>query len=231
VTPAAAAKEPEAKAVATNGKEAEEGKDAVIEEEEQDVSMSEAKTPNKTRGKRPRVSDVAEDVESTPATTRTLRPRAKSPAAETPARASRGTKRPRVSAVAKPLKQGLNGLATPFASIDDPKLQHFTFKPPYSLLSELDPRKSENQPLSAFIFGTGDNGQFGLGVEQTDEIPRPRLHDWFKVNSVPPAQTNGSEENGEAQESKPKALLGPHGIEQVACGGLHSLALDSEGKV
>lgn len=72
------------------------------------------------------------------------------------------------------------------------------------------PPGSSVSPRQLFIFGTGDMGQFGLGPDQDSaEIPRPKLHAWFAEHI--------EEEGG--------------GIESVACGGMHTLAIDERGRV
>jgi regulator of chromosome condensation len=63
-----------------------------------------------------------------------------------------------------------------------------------------------------FVFGNGDMGQHGLGTDAIDEIKRPRLHVWV-------AEKNRSE------------TLGKGGIESIAAGGMHTLAIDSTGRV
>lgn len=63
-----------------------------------------------------------------------------------------------------------------------------------------------------FVFGNGDMGQHGLGTEALDEIKRPRRHAWV-------AKAN--------EEGK----LGKGGLEMIAAGGMHSLAIDSTGRV
>lgn len=62
------------------------------------------------------------------------------------------------------------------------------------------------------IWGSGDMGQHGLGIDTLDEIQRPMLHEW-------------------ADEQTQLGNLGPHGLEQVAAGWLHTLVLDSFGRV
>jgi regulator of chromosome condensation len=33
--------------------------------------------------------------------------------------------------------------------------------------------------LDVFVWGTGDNGQFGEGPDELDEKPRPQLQKWY----------------------------------------------------
>lgn len=62
------------------------------------------------------------------------------------------------------------------------------------------------------IWGSGDMGQHGLGIDALEEIQRPMLHEWV-------------------DEQTRLGNLGPHGLEQVATGSLHTLVLDSRGRV
>ncbi|KAJ7634979.1 RCC1/BLIP-II [Roridomyces roridus] len=62
------------------------------------------------------------------------------------------------------------------------------------------------------VHGGFDAGQLGLGDDQEKEVMRPRVHPLF-LEWV----TSGD--------------VGPTGLEQVAAGGMHSLILDSNGKV
>ncbi|GAA5977902.1 hypothetical protein JCM10908_005141 [Rhodotorula pacifica] len=86
-----------------------------------------------------------------------------------------------------------------------------------SLRSSLEPIPSPAEaPRTIFIFGTGDMGQNGLGVDDPkalDEIKRPRKHIGFAKKV----------EQGE------KGWEG--GVADLVCGGMHTLAIDGEGKV
>lgn len=207
-------------------------------------------TPAKGRGKRPRVSDVAEegqDGAATVAATPSRAKRGKTPtAADTPAkgRAKREStpsastaKKPRLSELPKPPKVGMNPLPASMPLVNS--MPAYKLDPPYTLPKDVDPTKEGNAPLSVFVCGTGDFGQLGLGVEVLSEVPRPRLHKWFEENSRAPASntdtaapTNGAEtETADKKEASTTPVLGKHGIEDLASGGMHSLAVDSEGKV
>ncbi|KAL7422402.1 hypothetical protein Q5752_003048 [Cryptotrichosporon argae] len=71
---------------------------------------------------------------------------------------------------------------------------------------------------TVFVFGTGDMGQFGTGPDDLDEKPRPQLHTKFEE----------LREDGElARDGKP----GSGGLEAIACGGMHTLAIDEAGHV
>lgn len=74
-----------------------------------------------------------------------------------------------------------------------------------------EPIKTEGK-RTLLVFGTGDFGQFGLGVDVLGEIKRPRIHQW-------------------TEESIEDDKLGPHGVEEIAAGGMHNLMIDSNGKV
>ncbi|WWC90461.1 uncharacterized protein L201_005396 [Kwoniella dendrophila CBS 6074] len=89
----------------------------------------------------------------------------------------------------------------------------FTFK------NELPQIPAPASPHNAlFIWGTGDMGQFGLGPDELDEIPRPKLHSWFEEEIEDgKLSRDGKEGNG--------------GLESVACGGMHTLAIDEAGRV
>ncbi|CAE6520459.1 unnamed protein product [Rhizoctonia solani] len=64
------------------------------------------------------------------------------------------------------------------------------------------------------VFGNGDSSQFGMGPDATGEYPRPRMQKFFK------AASDKGELGGEGA-----------GIEALAAGGLHTLAIDEAGKV
>jgi regulator of chromosome condensation len=69
-----------------------------------------------------------------------------------------------------------------------------------------------SHPVTVLVHGSPDFGQLGLGVDEVDEVTRPRLHK--KVQEL-------------LLQSK---QLGQHGVEQIVAGGMHSLLVDSEGK-
>ena len=81
--------------------------------------------------------------------------------------------------------------------------------PPLPVSAQNLPKGSKRQ---LFVWGNGDMGQFGLGTEALDEIKRPRLHSWI-------------------EEKNKAGKLGEHGIEMVAAGGMHTIAIDSRGYV
>ncbi|CAE6441834.1 unnamed protein product [Rhizoctonia solani] len=64
------------------------------------------------------------------------------------------------------------------------------------------------------IFGNGDSSQFGMGPDATGEYPRPKMQKFFKTAS------DEGKLGGEGA-----------GVEMLAAGGLHTLAIDEAGKV
>ncbi|KAL5638195.1 hypothetical protein ACGC1H_005035 [Rhizoctonia solani] len=64
------------------------------------------------------------------------------------------------------------------------------------------------------VFGNGDSSQFGMGPDATGEYPRPRMQKFFKTAS------DEGKLGGEGA-----------GVEMLAAGGLHTLAIDEAGKV
>ncbi|KAG0152556.1 hypothetical protein CROQUDRAFT_650002 [Cronartium quercuum f. sp. fusiforme G11] len=62
------------------------------------------------------------------------------------------------------------------------------------------------------IFGSGDMGQMGLGPEKLDDIKKPVIH-------------------ALVAELTREQKLGHSGPETVACGGMHSVLVDGEGKI
>lgn len=66
------------------------------------------------------------------------------------------------------------------------------------------------QPLDVFIFGAGESGELGLGNKRIDgkkpvSVKRPRLHPLLPAGDV--------------------------GVVQIACGGMHSVALTKDNKI
>ena len=75
--------------------------------------------------------------------------------------------------------------------------------------------EASTAPRRAFVFGNGDFGQHGLGVDEKVlcEIKRPRPQAWFE----------------DKIEKKEAGWEG--GIAGLECGGMHTLALDGLGRV
>ena len=146
-------------------------------------------------------------------------------------------KKRRLSALPKSPKKTVNPLPKAFGVLESASGAE------WPLAAQVDPRKTE-VPLSVFAVGNGDMGQLGMGTDATDELRRPKLHPWFEKNSQLPSKeekTDGQDdtaENGDATEGKKdiastqtEPTLGKLGVEDVACGGMHSLVVDSNGKV
>lgn len=145
-------------------------------------------------------------------------------------------KRRRLSVLPKSPKTAVNVLPKPFGVLESASGAEWT------LSAQVDPRKT-GTPLSVFAVGNGDMGQLGMGTDATDELRRPRLHPWFEKNSQTPTKEDKESgegapaENGDASEEKKtessqtEPILGRLGVEDVACGGMHSLIIDSNGKV
>ena len=200
-----------------------------------DVSTAEAGAAPKTparRGKR-RMSEVPEEGAAVPASTRTLRTRAKTPVKEepaakaTPARKRKeptpgpsAAKRPRVSALPKPPKIGLNPLPEPYAVFSS--IPKFSFD--YKLPGDYDPRNGKHA-LTVLVAGDGTFGVLGLG-EEVDRLSKFKRHKWFHDSITAVTENGDSEMNGETTQK-----LSKDGIVEIVCGGMHTLALDADGKV
>lgn len=66
------------------------------------------------------------------------------------------------------------------------------------------------QPLDVFIFGSGESGELGLGNKKVDgkkpvNVKRPRIHPHLSAENV--------------------------GVVQIACGGMHSVALTKDNRI
>ncbi|GAA6017154.1 hypothetical protein JCM10207_002554 [Rhodosporidiobolus poonsookiae] len=177
-----------------------------------------AKANGRGRGKRAAsVSDISEDEEDDSSdehgdetTTSSGARKRKAPRKSvtgTPRKKAAGTSGARVvkPKPRRPPIQGLNALParfdlfplhSAFAGVDVPALP-----------------APEVAPRAVFIFGTGDMGQFGLGTDTLDEIPRPRRHKTFQ----------------EMIDEDKEGWTG--GVADLYCGGMHTLAVDSEGKI
>lgn len=95
---------------------------------------------------------------------------------------------------------------------------------PFPLLSafdfQIDPLASgANKEVMPFVFGNGDMGQHGLGVDVLGEIKRPRSHKWFEEHV---GLAKKGEEGGEGWKD---------GVKQIVAGGMHTLAIDGLGRV
>lgn len=113
---------------------------------------------------------------------------------------------------------GINSIANRF----DPFPLHSAFDFDVAALAP-----KEESPRTAFVFGNGDFGQHGMGWDEDSdddedkpkkpkvlvEIARPRLHVLIE------------EKIGKAEKGW------ENGLASLECGGMHSLAVDGEGRV
>lgn len=111
----------------------------------------------------------------------------------------------------------MNDLPKPLRPIHESDFKSFTtaqITNPHSAFSGNGNGEGEGEILNRelFVFGNGDMGQHGLGIEVIDEIKRPRQHTWVK-------------------EANLNDKLGKGGLEMIAAGGMHTLAIDSQGRV
>ncbi|GAA95104.1 uncharacterized protein L969DRAFT_64913 [Mixia osmundae IAM 14324] len=84
--------------------------------------------------------------------------------------------------------------------------------PAFSFEASARPSATQTR-YAALVCGAGDSGQLGLGTaDNATQVWRPRLHALFEKL---------------ATEGK----LGPSGLADIAVGGFHTIATDSEGKV
>lgn len=79
-------------------------------------------------------------------------------------------------------------------------------------------------------------GQFGLGPDELDEIARPKLHSWCwppDIYGWPTAERFVCRFEEQIEEGKLSrdGRGGSGGLETVACGGMHTLAIDEGGRV
>ena len=115
------------------------------------------------------------------ATKRTRDETSEEPAAEAPVKKARTIAQPKPKAAPKP-------------KIEKPVK-------PLPVLTEVP-----KEPMAVMMFGTGDNGELGLGpLSNAKEVKRPRLNPFLDLEKV--------------------------GVVHVSLGGMHGLALTKEGKV
>ncbi|GJN92900.1 hypothetical protein Rhopal_005940-T1 [Rhodotorula paludigena] len=154
--------------------------------------------------------DSDEDGEETATSTGSKKRKASSSSARSGAKASRGSGGKRVvkpKPVRAPIK-GINALPARFAAF-----------PPFAAFADSfavpELPAPEDAPRTVFVFGAGDMGQHGLGTDSTvlDEIKRPRRHVGFEE------WIEGGENGWEG------------GVADLVCGGMHTLAINNEGKV
>jgi hypothetical protein len=130
-----------------------------------------------------------------------------------------GSRAVKKEASAYTVRKGINALTVPVPAVTKSMLEAGLASTATAAISaEPAPNvaslvgKGETLMREMFVFGNGDMGQHGLGTEALDEIKRPRKHVW-----VTKANEDGK--------------LGKGGLEMIAAGGMHSLAIDSTGRV
>jgi regulator of chromosome condensation len=76
------------------------------------------------------------------------------------------------------------------------------------------PPQKQRPGLLPFAWGTGNFGQFGMGPDVLEELPKPKRNTW-------------------AEEQMEDGTFGDDnaGMESVAAGGLHTLFIDERGTV
>ena len=99
--------------------------------------------------------------------------------------------------------------------VEKPKRTPTIVNAPPPLNPLVTPASHPRPGRQLFVFGNGDMGQFGLGLDTLGDITRPRLHAWFEAA---------------IKEGKLGEAVGA-GIERVAVGGMHSLIIDELGRV
>jgi regulator of chromosome condensation len=138
------------------------------------------------------------------------------PPAPVPARASR--KPPSKTATAKkasePAARKTRKLS-PVREVEpasEPKPEPKQLKPYFNPLPT--PPEKRRPALLPFVWGAGNFGQFGLGPDVLQELPKPKRHTWAEKKT----------EDGTFGEEGA-------GIEFVAAGGLHTVFVDEKGAV
>ncbi|KDE04657.1 hypothetical protein MVLG_04955 [Microbotryum lychnidis-dioicae p1A1 Lamole] len=113
---------------------------------------------------------------------------------------------PKIKPVRAPV-QGMNQIPKRYDPF--PAYSVFDFEVNIQEVQQLD------LPKTVFVFGNGDFGQHGLGIENgMMEIVRPRLHATIEKMIAG--------EGGEAWK---------RGVASLECGGMHTLCVDGEGKI
>ncbi|GAA5848223.1 hypothetical protein JCM3766R1_006770 [Sporobolomyces carnicolor] len=135
----------------------------------------------------------------------------KADAASSDAKPKKAKKEPR-AIKPKPRRAAVQGL-NPLPTLYEPFPLYSAFTSPTKSF-EIEPLPTPDEaPRSIFVFGTGDMGQHGLGTSTLDEIKRPRRHVGVEEKI----------DNAEAGWER--------GVGELVCGGMHTLAIDANGKV
>lgn len=130
----------------------------------------------------------------------------------------RSAKRSRQDASVYVIRKGINALPAPLLPITKAMLgEHLasSISSPLNSVTQKAIDLSKQGPVltrEMFVFGNGDMGQHGLGTDVLDEIKRPRRHALLA-------------------ELIQTGKLGSQGLETVAAGGMHTLAIDSTGRM
>lgn len=173
------------------------------------------------RGRRTSVVDEESSDESEAESTTTSRKRkASSKVNGSAPRKKASTARVPKTKTKRAARAGMNAIADRF----DPFPLHSAFD--FDIPALESPEQSSH---TAFVFGNGDFGQHGMGYDEDSdadsdddkpkkpkvlvEIARPRLHILFE-------EMIGKKEKGWEK-----------GIATLECGGMHTLAVDGEGRV
>lgn len=155
--------------------------------------------------KAPRI-DEQEEQEDDPVDS--VNPRLKNPAKKAAASANKAAssrpKAPKSRANATAAATGRKAAVPVKKAPKSPKV------PAVKLQAGVQINFAPTQPLDIFIFGSGDSGELGLGNKKLDgkkpvNVKRPRLHPLLSAEDV--------------------------GVVQIACGGMHSVALTKDNRI
>lgn len=108
------------------------------------------------------------------------------------------------------IRKGINSLPEPVKALTLADVKNGL--PVGGPVAGANPTTTDVLPRQLFVFGNGDMGQHGLGTDVIDEIKRPRKHVWV-------------------DEKNTSGALGVGGFEQIAAGGMHTLAVDGNGRL
>jgi regulator of chromosome condensation len=112
----------------------------------------------------------------------------------------------------RPLKKPTGKVEVVIEKVEKPKAPRVP-KPKVPALNPLiSVAPPRTYPLHAFVFGNGDAGEFGLGVDVLSEIGRPKIHTWV-------------------EEVIKDKKYGGNGLENIVAGGMHTLAVTTDGQV
>lgn len=100
--------------------------------------------------------------------------------------------------------------AAPSKKTTTSKVRKVKKEPAVKLQSVVQINFAPTNPLDIFVFGSGESGELGLGNKKVDgkkpvNVKRPRIHPLLPAENV--------------------------GVVQIACGGMHSVALTKDNKI